>query len=120
IADSALLSSFFAFDTSDVNFSKGLNVAAGDLNGDGKAEVIVGARAGGSPEVRIFDASNGAQVISTFSAFSTNFSGGVYVAAADVNGDGKADIITGAGSGGGPEVRVLRGTDRAVLADFWA
>ena len=37
-----------------------------------------------------------------FMAYDTRFTGGVWVAVGDVNGDGYADIITGADSGGGP------------------
>src|SRR5207248_1380039 len=43
------------------------------------------------------------------------FTAGVYVAAADVNRDGKADIITGAGAGGGPNVAVFNGADLSLL-----
>ena len=42
------------------------------------------------------------------------------VAAGDVDGDGLADIITGAGAGGGPHVRAFSGADLSELASFFA
>ncbi len=46
------------------------------------------------------------------------FSGGVRVATADVNGDGIDDIITGAGTGGGPQVSVFDGVSGALISSF--
>jgi hypothetical protein len=109
------LVSFFAYDGS---FHGGVRVAAGDLDGDGKAEIITGAGSGGGPHVRAFN-SKGQVVQETF-AFDANFLGGVYVGAGDVNGDGKSDIIVGAGAGGTPEVRVLSGINLAQLRSFRA
>ena len=42
------------------------------------------------------------------------------VAARDVNGDGKADIITGAGSGSAREARVFSGVTTALLDRYFA
>ncbi|WP_162668438.1 FG-GAP-like repeat-containing protein [Gemmata massiliana] len=78
-------------------FSGGISVAAGDLNGDGKADLVVGAGAGGNTHVRAFDGATGAELAS-FLAY-RGFSGGISVAVGDVNGDGFGDIVTGVGAG---------------------
>ncbi len=96
---------FFAY---RANFTGGVRVAAGDVNGDGRADIIAGPGAGGGPHVRVFSGAGSGELFGLF-AYSANFSSGVYVAAGDVNGDGRADVITGAGPGGGPHVRVFSG-----------
>ena len=45
-------------------------------------------------------------------AFQPNFTGGVRVATGDINGEGTPDIITGAGAGGGPHVKIFDGSDK--------
>jgi hypothetical protein len=129
IANAALLASFFAFAPS---FTGGVNVAAGDFNGDGTPDVIVGAGAGSiGPLVRVLNGTALNQVLANgeiapsaslgdFPAFAPGFSGGVRVDAVDVNGDGKLDIVTGAGPGGGPAVEVFGATDLALLDSFFA
>ena len=100
------LGSFLAFTP---GFRGGVNVAAGDVDGDGYEDVIVGAGEGGNPRVRVFSGLNGAELLSFF-AYVPAFRGGVRVAAADFNLDGRAEIITAAGPGGGPRVRIFDGT----------
>jgi streptogramin lyase len=112
-----VLQSFMAYDAS---FTGGVYVAAGDVNGDGKADVITGAGAGGGPHVKVFSAGNPADILQSFFAYDPAFTGGVRVGAVDVNTDGADDIVTGAGPGGGPHVQVFEGTSLAVLESFFA
>jgi hypothetical protein len=111
-----VLASFYAYHPS---FGGGVFVAAADVNGDGRADIVTGAGAGGGPHVQVFSGANLA-LLHSFYAYSPFFGGGVSVAAGDVNGDGKADIVTGAGPGGGPHVVAYSGADLSVLASFFA
>src|SRR4029434_3498419 len=90
-------------------------VAAGDLNGDKRADIVVGKGFQFAPQVRVFDVASGARRPTVF-AFDKSFTGGVRVAVGDVNGDGQRDIITGAGRGGPPTVRVFNGLTAQPLA----
>ena len=101
------------------NYNIGVHVATGDVNGDGYDDLIVAAAAGGGPEVRVYDGKTG-NLIRDFYAFNPSFRGGVNVAVGDVDGDGKADIIAGAGAGGGPQVKVFSGADHHVIYSFYA
>jgi len=107
--------SFFAFP----GFTGAVVVAAGDVNGDGRADLVVGADAGGAPHVKVFDAVTGAELRSFF-AYAPGFAGGVRVAAGDVNGDGVADIVTGAGPGALPHLKVFDGATGAEIHSFFA
>jgi hypothetical protein len=109
----------------NLNFRGGVTVAVGDLNGDGRDEVITGAGAGGGPHVRTFAIAydnNGSfiQPGIEFLAYAPAFTGGVFVAAGDLDGDGRAEIITSPGAGGGPHMQVFNGQSGASIASFLA
>jgi fibronectin-binding autotransporter adhesin len=108
--------SFFAYEAS---FRGGVFVSAGDINGDGFADIITGADSGGGPHVEVFSGKDGS-LLRSFYAYDAAFTGGVRVAGGDVNGDGIADVITGAGPGGGPQVIVFSGTNNSILRSFYA
>lgn len=79
---------FFAFDPSETG---GVSVAVGDVNGDGKDEIIVGSGQGAIPRVRVF--SGRGMLLSELRLGSQPIPSGLRVAATDVNGDGLADIL---------------------------
>ena len=107
---------FFAYEQET---RSGVQVAVGDINGDGFADIVTGTGVGGGPRVQVFSGKDFSQLLNYF-AYEESFRGGVTVAAADTNGDGFADIITGTGPGGAPRVTVTSGKDLAVRADFFA
>src|SRR5262249_38932604 len=96
---------FFAY--KPTQFFGGLNVALGDVYGGGRVDIVTGVNGYGGPEVKVFDAKSAVggppnpTAIDDFMAFDpTTFNAGVRVAAADVTGDGKAEVIVGSGPGG--------------------
>ena len=118
--------SFFAYAST---FTGGVRVALGDVNGDGSTDVITGAGPGGGPQVNVYNVNNATGAVSlqkSFFAFSApSFTGGVYVAAGNTNGDAFADVIVGAGATGGSRVQVYAGSATGVvttstLNDFFA
>ncbi|MDD4333004.1 MAG: S8 family serine peptidase [Patescibacteria group bacterium] len=109
-----LILQFFAFDK---NFRGGVNVASGDLDGDGKNEIITGAGTGGLPQIKIFDRKG--KLIDQFYAFDKSFRGGVNVASGDLDGDGKNEIIVGAGGGSTPQVKIFNRVGK-LIGQFYA
>jgi len=93
----------FAFNN---GFRGGADVTAGEVDGDGVEEVVVGAGPGGGPHVQVYSKIT-KRLISSFFAFNENFRGGVRVTTGDINGDGKDEIIVGAGPGEGAHVRAF-------------
>ena len=108
--------SFFAY---AATFSGGVRVATGDINGDGHADIITGTGPGAGPHVKVFDGVSLAETRSFF-PYGPSFTGGIFVGGGDINGDGFADIITGAGPGAGPHVKVFNGRTTAELQSFFA
>jgi hypothetical protein len=102
-------------------FRGGVTVAAGDLNNNGKAEVVVGAGPGAMSWVRVFEF-NGTSLApkSTFLAFPSAVRTGVFVAVGDFDGNGVRDIIVGAGAGWLPQVAVFQGNTLAPISRFLA
>ncbi|MEW6407309.1 MAG: VCBS repeat-containing protein [Patescibacteria group bacterium] len=85
---------------------QGFNAALGDLDGDGKNEIVLG-QTENKPQIFIYKQKGKKFVLAgSFAAFG-DLHLGVNLALGDVNGDGKAEIIVGAGQGGGPQVKIF-------------
>lgn len=95
-------------------YAGGVNVATGDVDGDGLTDLVVGQAAG--PAVSIIAGATRTVTLSGV-PFGRN---GVFVAAGDVNGDGRAEVIASPAQGAGSvlvfDVRTL--TVVAVLSPY--
>lgn len=81
-------------------------LAVGDLDGVAGGEIVTGAGAGETPQVRVFNGLGADTGVRLF-AYDRGFRGGVRLASCDINGDGRAEIVTAPGPGRSPLVRVL-------------
>ncbi len=113
-SDGSILLNRFALEQS---FTGGVDIAIGDLDGDGFADIVVGAGYTGGARVVVISGKDGS-VLRDFFAYEDTFRGGVNVGLVDWDGDGKLDIVTGAGLGGAPLVRVFRYADLKAGVTF--
>jgi hypothetical protein len=102
----------------DPAFLGGVRTAAADLNGDGIAEAIVGTGPGGVTRVRVLDGATGAELFAV-QPFEAAFTGGIYVTAGDLTGDGVPDIVVTADEGGGPRVLIYDGKSFQLVSNFF-
>lgn len=87
---------------------QGFSVADGDLDLDGRAEIIVAPRMNGSSvTVLKFTAANTFQVVKKFTPYPLTFKSGLTLAVGDTDGNGRKEIITTSGPGYFSHVKVF-------------
>lgn len=93
----------------------GLNIAAGDIDGNGQPEIVAATGVGLAPSVKAFSLSG--RLLQTFAPYESSFRGGVKVAVSNINGRAdrsRAMIITAPGRGRDPLVKVFNQKGKSV------
>ncbi len=93
-------------------FIGGANVATADLLGNGRSRIVVGSGSGMEGLVRVFDVRSAVSPYTATQTISGIFErglGGVRVAAGDIDGDGRDDLLMGSGPAGGTWLKARRG-----------
>lgn len=95
----------------------GADVACGDIDNDGRDEIIASLGPGNEPKIAVIN-ENGKKE-KEFLAYDKYFQGGVNITTADVDRDEKDEIVAGAGPGGGPHVRVFEADGKPRGIDYF-
>lgn len=94
------------------------SLAIGDLGTDGTSEILAATGYGTPTEIIAFR-KDGSR-IGSFTPYDSTFSGGASVALCDLDGNGINEIVTGAGFGGGPHIRVFSHVGKPTGISFFA
>lgn len=95
---------WYPFGTS---YKGGYSIALGNLYNSFSQNLLIGSGVGKAPEVHVYDQFY--TPVRTIDVFERSFAGGIDIASGDVDADGKAEIVVGAGPGKGPLIKVLEG-----------
>ncbi len=92
--------------TAKEKVTTGAVVAVGDVDGDGITDIVTAPGTGAAVTVKVFNGLTG-DLEHSFLGFESTFKNSVSLTLGDVNGDGIADIMLGAGAGGKSRVRTF-------------
>lgn len=103
--------------------SANVRTAVADVNGDSIPDTILVTGPGTPIRVAVVSGANNSTVlVQPFDPFGGDFTGGGFIAAADINGDGRAEFTVTPDQGGGPRVCIfslLANGTRQLRANFF-
>lgn len=108
-----LLTKFLAYES---KFTGGVNLAGGDIDGNGVEELVMVPAYNRRAEIKIMNKNFKLQT--SWLAYPANYLGGANLSVADLNGDGKAEIATVPASGTGAQVKVFSSGGKLIYQWF--
>lgn len=114
-ANGKKLRAFLAYEKT---FRGGVRAAVVDVDGDGKGEIVTIPGPGRDASLKVFTADG--KLLKESLAYPHSFQGGAHLTTIDLAGDGKKEIVTSPGPGGGPHVRLWNGDLTNIGRDFFA
>ncbi len=103
--------SFFAFHK---NSRTGVDVSSGDVDADGTDEIVVSQLYNGEAWMKVYKYNSARTVLGEWRAFPAGVQCGANVEMMDVDGDGRAEIVAGPNTGGGPQVRAFEYNGKVI------
>ncbi len=104
-------------DSLNIGDGKNYELSAYDFDDDGEEELVLAAKAGNEPRVKIL--SQDGKILKEFLVFDKWFRGGIEVAVADLDDDGSSEIIAVQASKGNGQVRIFD-SEGKLLRQFYA
>ncbi len=89
----------------DGKFTGGVNISCGDIDGNGASDIVIAAGQGGGSQVMVYTSAGRAMV--NFFAYAKSFRGGIRVTTADIDSDGRDEIIAGP-EVGAPHIQIFK------------
>lgn len=99
--------------------TSGSRVTAGDIDGNGVDEIIIGSGISQGMQIDVFNLS-GAKIKSFSAGYEPGYKGGLDIAAGDVVGNSQDEVVVSRLGSGSPLVKVFNGGTNQLLYNFYA